>query len=187
MPVLRSPAVYIPSPSFGRPVGLGKVYIFVTGISVPSNTASILPGDLVSIFYNDETAAQVEVSQPLNTTKGGILYSDDPLIVRQYYTDESSYIFAVYDSADALVYYDTMAGTFGGSSGGEAGAASIISDWNQAIVAGFYQDESTASLNQPVPGRRFIGWAANSNESGDSISQYAVDVTQSNGPAYVRV
>lgn len=187
MPVLRSPAVYIPHPSFGRPIGLGRVYIFTSGVSVPSSVDSVSALDLVDIFYNDETGEQIEISQPLNTTKGGILYSDDPMIVRQYYTDAANYIFAVYDSSGALVYYDAMSGTFGGGSGGEAGAAIIISDWNQAVVAGFYQDENTASLNQPVPGRRFIGWAANSNESGDSISQYAIDVTQSSGAAYVRV
>ena len=190
MPVLRSPAVYIPHPLYGRPVSLGRVYILTDGISVPSNATSVNPSTVVDIFYNDEGGNQIQISQPLNTTKGGILYSDDPEIVRQYYTNESAYIFAVYDASGALVYYDTMAGTFGGGSGGGSsapGAASIINDWNSAIVAGFYQDASTASLNQPVQGRRFVGWVANTNEAGDSISQFVLDITQANGPAYVRV
>jgi len=190
MPVLRSPAVYIPLPDYGRPVSLGRVYILTSGISVPSNIASINPADFVDVFYNDEVGNQIQISQPLNTTKGGILYSDDPEIVRQYYTDATTYIFAVYDSSGALLYSDVMAGTFGGGSGGGStapGAAAIINDWNTAITAGFYQDASTASLNQPVPGRRFIGWVANTNEAGDSISQFVMDITQANGPAYVRV
>jgi hypothetical protein len=147
---------------------------------------------LEDVFYNDETGEQVQVSQPLSTTKGGVLYSGVPDVVRQFYTDASSYIVAIYNAAGALEYYDTMSNTFGGTGGGSggggvAGSAAIIDDWNSAITVGFYQDASTASLNQPVPGRRFIGWVANTNEAGDSLAQYAVDITQANGPAYVRV
>lgn len=186
MAILRSPAVYIPALEFGRPISLGDVYILQSGISVPSNAASITPSMLESVFYNDEGGNQIQVSLPLSTTKGGVLYSGQPDVVRQFYTDASSYIFAVYSSSGALQYYDLMSDTFGGS-GGSAGAASIINDWNLAITPGFYQDASTSSLNQPVSGRRFIGWVANSNESGDSIVQVVADVTQSNGPVYVRV
>jgi hypothetical protein len=188
MPILRSPAVYIPALEFGRPISLGAVHILQSGISVPSNIESVTPSMLEDVFYNDEGGDQIQVSQPLATTKGGVLYSGQPDVVRQFYTDAPSYIVAVYSSSGALQYYDTMSDTFGGSGGGgSAGAASIINDWNLAVTPGFYQDASTASLNQPVSGRRFIGWVANSNESGDSIVQVVADVTQANGPLYVRV
>lgn len=188
MPILRSPAVYIPALQFGRPISLGFVYVLSAGISVPSSKDSITAGDLESVFYNDEGGNQVSVSQPLNTSKGGCIYSGCPDTVRQFYTSASSYQIAVYDSTGSLQYYDTMSDTFGGSGGGgAAGAATIIDNWNNAVTPGFYQDSSTASLNQPVSGRRFIGWVANSNESGDSIVQVVGDVTQATGPLYVRV
>jgi hypothetical protein len=186
MAILRSPAVYIPDLKFGRPISLGFVHILKSGISVPTNRASVTSLMLEDVFYNDESSNQIQVSQPLSTTKGGVLYSGVPDVVRQFYTDAPSYIVAVYSASGALEYYDTMSDTFGGS-GGSAGAASIINDWNAAITPGFYQDASTASLNQPVAGRRFIGWVANSNESGDSLVQVVADVTQANGPAYIRV
>lgn len=186
MAILRSPAVYIPALGFGKPISLGFVYILASGASVPSNKDSISPANYEPIYYNDEGGNQVEVSQPLNTTKGGCIYSDCPDSVRQYYTSASTYQIAIYDSNGALQYYDTMSDTFGGG-GGEAGAATIIDDWNLAVTPGFYQDASTASLNQPVAARRFIGWVANSNEAGDSIVQVVGDVTQSTGPLYVRV
>lgn len=186
MPILRSPSVYFAHPSYGRPIGLGKVFIITSGLSVPSDASSVDAGDLQDVFYNDSEGSQIEVSQPLNTTKGGLLYSDDPVIIRQYYTDASSYIVAVYDASGALVYADTMAGTFGGSGGGSAGAATIVTDWDNAITADFYQDAGPGSLNQPVPGRRFVGWVSNVNESGDSLTQYAVDVSVANGAAYLR-
>jgi hypothetical protein len=141
---------------------------------------------LEPIFYNDEVGSQIAISQPLNTTKGGVLYSGTPDVVRQYYTTASSYIVAVYNAGGALEYYDTMSDTFGGS-GGASGAATIINDWNLAITPGFYQDASTASLNQPVGGRRYIGWVANTNEAGDSVVQVVADVTVPNGFAYIRV
>jgi hypothetical protein len=187
MPILRSPAVYVPDLKFGRPISLGSVYVLQSGLSIPSDTAAIAPSMLEDVFYNDEGGDQIQVSQPLATTKGGVLYSGQPDVVRQFYTDAPSYIVAVYSASGALQYYDTMSSTFGGGGGGSAGAASIINDWNLAITPGFYQDASTASLNQPVGGRRFIGWVANSNESGDSLVQVVADVTQANGPVYVRV
>lgn len=187
MPILRSPAVYIPALQFGKPISLGFVYVLAAGISVPSSKDSITAGDLESVFYNDEGGNQVSVSQPLNTSKGGCIYSGCPDTVRQFYTSAASYQIAVYDATGALQYYDTMSDTFGGGGGGAAGAATIIDNWNLAVTPGFYQDASTASLNQPVNGRRFIGWVANSDESGSSIVQVVGDVTQSTGPLYVRV
>ena len=186
MPILRSPAVYIPALQFGKPISLGFVYVLAAGISVPSSKDSITAGDLEPVFYNDEGGNQVAVSQPLNTSKGGCVYSGCPDTVRQFYTSAASYQVAVYDATGSLQYYDTMSDTFGGS-GGAAGAATIIDNWNLAITPGFYQDASTASLNQPVNGRRFIGWVANSDESGSSIVQVVGDVTQATGPLYVRV
>lgn len=189
MPVLRSPAVYIASTNYGRPVSLGSVYVFNTGVSIPSSTASVNPSDLVDIYYNNESGSQIAVSQPLRTSKGGTLYSDDPVIIRQYYTDDASYQFAVYDTSGALQYYDTMSNTFGGGGGGgsTAGAATITNDWNTAITAGFYQSASTATLNQPVSGRRFVGWVSNTTETGENLTQMVADITQDDGPAYVRV
>ena len=186
MAILRSPAVYIPDLKFGRPISLGSVFILQSGISVPSNQASITGGMLEPIFYNDEVGSQIAISQPLSTTKGGVLYTGVPDVVRQYYTTASSYIVAVYNAGGALEYYDAMSDTFGGS-GGDSGAATIINDWNLAITPGFYQDASTASLNQPVGGRRYVGWVANTNESGDSFVQVVADVTIPTGFVYVRV
>jgi hypothetical protein len=185
MAILRSPAVYIPDLKFGRPISLGFVYVLQSGISVPTNRSSVTSLMLEDVFYNDETGLQIQVSQPLNTTKGGVLYTGSPDVVRQLYTDASSYQVAVYSSSGALEYYDTMSNTFGGNGGG--GSATIISDWNLAITAGFYQDANTAALNQPVPGRRFVGWVSNTNETGDSLTQYAVDISTATGAAYVRV
>jgi len=188
MPTLRSPAVYIPALQFGKPISLGFVYILSSGVSVPSNKVSVQADDLAPIFYNDESGNQIAVSQPLNTSKGGCIYSDCSDEVRQFYTSAANYIFAVYDSNGALQYYDTMSDTFGGNSGGgAAGAATIIDDWNLAITPGFYQDSSVSALNQPVIGRRFIGWVANNNEAGDSVVQFVGDVTQVTGPLYARV
>lgn len=186
MSILRSPAVYIPDLKFGRPISLGSVFILQSGISVPSNQASITGGMLEPIFYNDEGGSQIAISQPLNTTKGGVLYTGTPDVVRQYYTTASSYIVAVYNASGALEYYDAMSDTFGGS-GGASGAATIIDNWDLAVTPGFYQDASTASLNQPVSGRRYVGWVANTNEAGDSIVQVVADVTVPNGYVYVRV
>lgn len=186
MAILRSPAVYMPDLKFGKPISLGYVFILQSGISVPSDSASVTALMKEPVFYNDESGTQISVSQPLNTTKGGVLYSGAPDVVRQFYTTASSYIVAVYNASGALEYYDTMSDTFGGS-GGASGAATIIDDWNLAVTPGFYQDASTASLNQPVAGRRYVGWVANTNESGDSVVQVVADVTTPSGLAYVRI
>lgn len=187
MPTLRSPAVYIPDLKFGRPISLGKVFILNAGVAVPSDASLVNSSDLADVFYNDDSGNQIQVSQPLYTNKGGVIYSGCSDEVRQFYTSATSYEFAVYSSSGAKQYSDTMSDTFGGGGGGSSGSSTIINDWNLAVTPGFYQDASPLSLNQPVIGRRFIGWAANTNESGDSIVQVAIDVTQTDGPAYVRV
>lgn len=171
------PATYFPSLSFGRPVSLGSVYVFQSGVSVPSTTASVSAGDLVDVFYRDEGDNEVEVSQPLQTTKGGVLAYGSSDTIRNFYSDSTSFIVAAYDASGALQY-------FGNVDGSASDPLVNVTDWDLALDAGRYFDAGGAA-NAPTSSA-FIGQVI-ADETGSNLTQILADTNDENGVIYVRV
>ena len=171
------PATYFPSLSFGRPVSLGSVYVFQSGVSVPSTTASVSAGDLVDVFYRDEGDNEVEVSQPLQTTKGGVLSYGSSDTIRSFYSDSTSFIVASYDASGALQY-------FGNVDGAASDPLVNVTDWDLALDAGRYFDAGGAA-NAPTSSA-FIGQVI-ADETGSNLTQILADTNDENGVVYIRV
>ena len=171
------PATYFPSLSFGRPVSLGSVYVFQSGVSVPSTTASVSPVDLVDVFYRDEGDNEVEVSQPLQTTKGGVLSYGSSDTIRNFYSDSTSFIVAAYDASGALQY-------FGNVDGSATDPLVNITNWDLALDQGRYFDAGGAA-NAPTSSA-FIGQVI-ADETGSNLTQILADTNDENGVVYIRV
>lgn len=171
------PSTYFPSLSFGRPVSMGSVYVFKTGVSIPSTTASVSLVDLVDVFYRDEGDNEIAVSQPLATSKGGVLYYGSVETVRNFYSDSTAFVVAVYDTSGALQYY--------GDVDGETNDPLVnVTDWNNAITDGRYVDTGGAS-NAPTSSA-FIGHVV-ADANGQNIIQMLADTNSASGVVYVRV
>ena len=170
------PATYFPSLAFGRPVSGGQVYVFTAGVSVPSTTASVNPVDLVDVFYTDEGGNQIEVSQPLATSKGGVLYYGSSETVRTFYSDSTAFIVAVYDGSGALQYF--------GDVDQESESPVTVTNWDLALSEGRYID-TISTANKPAAGL-YVGHVFADN-SGSNLFQVLSDVSDENGSVFVRV
>ena len=170
------PATYFPSLSFGRPVSGGQVYVFADGVSIPSTTASINPLDLVDVFYTDEGGNQIAVSQPLETSKGGVLFYGSAETVRTFYTDSVSVIVAAYDGSGALQYY--------GSVNQESDNPVTVANWDLALSEGRYVD-TNSTTNKPETGLH-VGHVF-ADATGSNLLQVLSDIDDENGVVYVRV
>ncbi len=170
------PATYFPSLAYGRPISLGFVYVFEQGVSVPSTTASVNPSDLVDVFYRDEGDNEIEVSQPLQTSKGGVLYYGTADTVRSFYSDSTAFIVAAYDASGALQYFNNVDGE-------TINPLTTISDWDLAITSGRYV--GSGALHAPTSSA-FIGEVV-ADGTGENLMQILADTNDDNGVVYVRV
>lgn len=170
------PATYFPSLSFGRPISGGQVYVFDDGVSIPSTTASVNPANLADVFYTDEGGNQIAVSQPLETSKGGVLYYGSAETVRTFYTDSVAVIVAVYDGSGALQYY--------GDVNQESDNPVTVTNWDLALSEGRYVD-TVSTTNKPDSGLH-VGHVF-SDSTGSNLFQVLSNVDDENGAISVRV
>ncbi len=170
------PATYFPSLTFGRPISGGQVYVFEDGVSIPSTTVSINPVDLVDVFYTDEGGNQIAVSQPLETSKGGVLFYGSAETVRTFYSDSTAFIVAAYDGAGALQYYNSV--------NQESDNPVTVANWDLALSEGRYVD-TNSTLNKPDAGLH-VGHVF-SDVTGANLYQVLANVSDENGAVSVRV
>lgn len=173
------PGEYFPLKSYGRPIASGQVYIFKDGVSIPPSTESVNAIDLVDVFYRDEGGNEIECSQPLYTSKGGVLVYGPSETIRQFYSDSSVFTVAAYDSSCALQYYGKISDSVA------AGESVItVTDWDDAVTEGAYFGPS-GTTNAPSSAQH-TGHVF-SDETNQNIFQLLTDTSDENGAFSVRV
>ena len=154
MAIISFPIIYIPSPTVGRPVANGQIYIGVVD-SDPEIPANQIP---VSAVQGDDTI--VEISQPVELGPGGTpVYNGSPVRLDV----ATNFSMKVLDANGSQIYYVATIAPGGGSGAldsvqaGDGVVVNSIDAANPIVSSDFSTD---------TPSSSYTLTAANSNEWG---------------------